>query len=110
MNAAKAQSVNNALNWTPALIRMLRGKRTQTDFGKLIHAPKNTVWRWEAGFAKPDAVHAQNLSKLAKKEGFLEDWQLVGSMTLVGDIEAGSKEISQKFRQAIHRSAQQLAE
>ena len=35
--------------WTPLLIRRLRGKRTQEEFAQVIGAPKNTVWRWEAG-------------------------------------------------------------
>jgi hypothetical protein len=30
------------------LVKQLRGKRTLADFGALIGAQKNTVWRWEA--------------------------------------------------------------
>jgi len=31
------------LHWTPHLIKRLRGKRTQAEFGTLPGAPKNTV-------------------------------------------------------------------
>jgi hypothetical protein len=29
--------------WTPTLIKRLRGKRTQGEFGKLLGVPNNTV-------------------------------------------------------------------
>ena len=32
-----------ARHWTPHLIKRLRGKRTQAEFGALLGAPKNTV-------------------------------------------------------------------
>ena len=64
-----------ARHWTPHLIKRLRGKRTQAEFGALLGAPKNTVWRWEAGQAHPDARYAARLSELARREHFLTDWQ-----------------------------------
>jgi transcriptional regulator with XRE-family HTH domain len=83
--------------WTPALIKRLRGKRTQEQFAQLIGAPKNTVWRWEAGHAAPAPAYAKKLSQIAAKERFLSDWQPVGSITWVGDLEAGSREITLAF-------------
>jgi DNA-binding transcriptional regulator YiaG len=58
-------------HWTPHLIKRLRGKRTQAEFGALIGVPKNTVWRWEAGQTCPDARHAAHLSELASTVSFL---------------------------------------
>ena len=57
-----------ALHWTPHLIKRLRGKRTQAEFGALLGAPKNTVWHWEADQAYPDARYAAGLSELAERE------------------------------------------
>ena len=85
---------------------MLRGKRTQSEFGELIGVPNNTVWRWEAGYADPQPEYAKRLSELADRERFLADWQLVGSMELVGDIEEGSKEIARRFKKSLARKAQ----
>src|SRR5881409_4402854 len=79
------------VQWTAERVKKLRAKRTQEEFGKLIRVPKNTVWRWEAGYAKPDAERAERLSRLAKKEKFLQDWKLQGSAELLGDLEEGSK-------------------
>ncbi len=110
MAALKEPSLKKDVDWTPALIKMLRGERTQTDFARLIGVPKNTAQRWESGQVKPDADHAHKLSKLAEKERFLEDWQLVGSITLIGDIEEGSKKIAEKFKKSLARTTRQLAE
>lgn len=99
-----------AMRWTPRLVKQLRGKRTLTDFGALIGAPKNTVWRWEAGKAEPDNSYADRLSHLAERERFLKDWKLVGSMTLVGDLESANAEIAALFRKSVERTARQLAE
>jgi transcriptional regulator with XRE-family HTH domain len=97
------------MRWTPRLVKQLRGKRTLTDFGALIGAPKNTVWRWEAGQAQPDATYADRLSELAEREHFLKDWKLVGSMTLVGDLESAKSEIAELFRRSVERTASQLS-
>jgi transcriptional regulator with XRE-family HTH domain len=84
--------------WTPERIRRLRGHRTQEQFGKVLNVPKNTVWRWEAGYARPDRKSAQRLSKFAQKEKFLQDWKLAGSAVLLGDIEEASRHISRHFK------------
>jgi DNA-binding XRE family transcriptional regulator len=99
-----------ALHWTPHLIKRLRGKRTQAEFGALLGAPKNTVWRWEAGQVHPDARYAARLSELARREHFLTDWQLVGSMTLLGDLESAKADIAKLFRTSLERTSGQLAE
>jgi hypothetical protein len=99
-----------ALQWTPHLIKRLRGKRTQAEFGALLGAPKNTVWRWEAGQAHPDARYADRLSALAEREHFLIDWQLVGSMTLLGDLGSAKADIAKLFRTSLERTSRQLAE
>ena len=96
--------------WTPRLIKRLRGKHTQAEFGALLGAPKNTVWRWEAGQAHPDARYAARLSELAEREHFLTDWQLLGSMTLLGDLESAKADIAKLFRTSLERTARQLAE
>jgi transcriptional regulator with XRE-family HTH domain len=95
--------------WTRQLIRRLRGKRTQAEFGALLGAPKNTVWRWEAGHMQPDAHYAARLSALAQRECFLEDWSLVGSMVLIGDLDGAKAEIAKLFRGSLERTARRLA-
>ncbi len=91
------------MRWTPRLVKQLRGKRTLADFGALIGASKNSVRRWELGEAQPDATYAKRLSELAERENFLKDWKLVGSMTLVGDLESATAEISELFRKSVER-------
>ena len=86
--------------WSRSLIRQLRGKRTQEEFARLIGAPKNTIWRWEAGYATPAAAYARKLSGIAAREGFLADWQPVGSISWVGDLDAGTREIAKDFSRA----------
>jgi hypothetical protein len=105
-----AQGKKQALDWTPHLIKRLRGKRTQAEFGALLDAPKNTVWRWEAGQARPEARYAARLSELAEREHFLTDWQLVGSMTLLGDLESAKADIAKLFRMSLERTSRQLSE
>lgn len=95
--------------WTPDLIKQLRGKRTQAEFGALLGTSKNTVWRWEAGQAHPAPHFATRLSELAERECFLRDWQLVGSMTLVGDLEDARADIDNLFRMSVERTSRQLA-
>jgi hypothetical protein len=99
-----------AFQWTPHLIKRLRGMRTQAEFGALLGAPKNTVWRWEADRAHPDARYAARLSELAEHEHFLTDWQLIGSMTLLGDLERARADIAKLFRTSLERTSRQLAE
>lgn len=95
-------------SWPASLIKQLRGKRTQADFGRLLGVPKNTVLRWEAGQVKPNSTNAEHLSTLAEKEQFLADWNLVGSIIILGDIEEGSREISEQMQEAIERSIQEF--
>lgn len=108
MRAVKNISTTEDTNWSPALIRMLRGKRSQAAFGGLIGVPKNTVWRWEAGSVRPDPENANKLAALARREGFLKDWQLAGSMVLVGDLESSSTRIGEAFKKSLTRAAKQL--
>jgi hypothetical protein len=96
------------MRWTPRLVKQLRGKRTLSNFGALIGAPKNTVWRWEAGQAHPDATYAERLSELAEREHFLKNWKLAGSMMLIGDLEGAKAEIAELFRGSIERTARRL--
>jgi transcriptional regulator with XRE-family HTH domain len=96
------------MRWTPRLIKRLRGKRTLAEFGALLGAPKNTVWRWEAGKSRPDVAYSKRLSGLARRERFLREWRLVGSMALVGDLEGAKAEIAALFRASIERTSRQL--
>ena len=108
MGAARNISTTAESGWTPTLIRMLRGKRSQAAFGGLIGVPKNTVWRWESGNVRPDPENADKLSALARREGFLQDWQLAGSMVLIGELELASTKISEAFQKSLARAAKQL--
>lgn len=108
--ATHPQQHNAAWSWTPQLIRRLRGQRTQAAFGVLVGVSKNTVWRWEAGHACPAAPYAARLAALAAREHFLSDWELVGSMTLLGDLESAPAEIAALFRTALERTACHLGE
>jgi transcriptional regulator with XRE-family HTH domain len=98
------------LRWTPRLIKRLRGKRTLAELGALLGAPKNTVWRWEAGKSQPDEIYAARLSDLAMRERFLKDWKLAGSVTLLADLDSAKAEIAAMFRQSLERTARQLGE
>src|SRR5438067_13561792 len=93
-----------SIEWTSQRIRRLRGKRTQAEFGRRVGVPKNTVWRWEAGYSRPDAERARRLAALAKREKFLRDWRLAGSAVLLGDIEEGSKILAKQFKLRMPRS------
>jgi DNA-binding XRE family transcriptional regulator len=108
MGAAKNVSTTEETGWTPALIRMLRGKRSQAAFGGLIGVPKNTIWRWEAGSVRPDLENANKLAALARREGFLKDWRLAGSMMLIGELEPASNKISEAFKKSLARATKQL--
>jgi DNA-binding XRE family transcriptional regulator len=89
--------------WNAVLIKQLRGKRTQEEFARLLGAPKNTVWRWEAGYVVPTTRYARKLSALATREGFLANWKAVGSIVWVGDLDAGSKDILREFSRTVAR-------
>ena len=102
-------SVKLNAKWSPAQIKRLRGKRTQDEFARLIGAPKNTVWRWEAGHARPSAAYEKKLSGVAGRERFLADWALLGSITWVGDLEAGAREIAVEFSRSLAGAPQRRA-
>jgi transcriptional regulator with XRE-family HTH domain len=96
--------------WTPRLIKRLRGKRSQAEFGVLVGATANTIWRWEDGRSVPDQPHSQKLSALAERERFLKEWKLAGSGTLAGDLDAASRHLSEKLRQTLAHRRQALHE
>jgi transcriptional regulator with XRE-family HTH domain len=108
VSGTRTQEQIQETRWTPHLIRQLRGKRTQAAFGTLLGAAKNTVWRWEAGQARPDARYAARLTELAAYEHFRYDWQLVGSMSLHGDLENARADIAALFRASLERTSRQL--
>jgi hypothetical protein len=108
VSGTRTQERVQETRWTPHLIRQLRGKRTQTAFGALLGAAKNTVWRWEARQARPDARYAARLTELAVREHFHHDWQLVGSMSLHGDLENAKGDIAALFRTSLERTSRQL--
>jgi transcriptional regulator with XRE-family HTH domain len=103
-------SQTSAMRWTPRLIRHLRGTRTQAEFGALLGARKNTIWRWEAGQARPDARYRARLCELAGRERFLDDWQLVGSMTLIGDLDSAQAKMTDLFRSSLEHTSRLLTE
>lgn len=92
-------------HWTAERVRKLRGQRTQEQFGRLIGVPKNTVWRWESGYARPDAKRSRKLYHLAESENFQKDWKLEGSATLLGDLEEGSKYLRKLLKPSLRRIA-----
>ena len=100
----------NEVRWTPTLIRQLRGARTQTAFAALLGARKNTIWRWEAGQAIPDARYRARLGELAERERLLDDWQLVGSVTLIGDLDSAQAEMSDLFRRSLEQTSRTFTE
>lgn len=100
--------MNKETRWTPRLIKQLRGKHSLAEFAASVGASKNTVARWEAGCAAPNTKHSERLSELAEREHFLKDWKLVGSMSLVGDLENAKAEIVELFRSSVERTARQL--
>jgi transcriptional regulator with XRE-family HTH domain len=108
VTSTPTQEFPHEMDWTPYLIKQLRGKRTQAEFGSLLGAPKNTVWRWEAGQVRPDARYSARLTELAERESFLRDWQLVGSMILLGDLENAEAEIAALFRKSLERTSHEL--
>ncbi len=108
MATNRAEPFETEICWTPSLIRRLRGRRTQSEFGKLLGVPKNTVWRWEAGRAAPAARYVEALSKLASRQQFLKDWKLVGSMKLLVSLEEGSKAIRASLEKSLLRSSREL--
>lgn len=108
--ATTIKKFKKEIHWTPFLIKKLRGKRTQAEFGELIGAPKNTVWRWEAGQSCPDSHYLARLFDIATREHFFLNWKLAGSMALSGNLVTARSEITAIFRKALERSVLQLME
>jgi len=100
--------VSEFADWTSEKVKRLRGQRTLEQFGQLLRVPKNTVWRWEAGYASPDAERSRRLSRLARKERFLHDWNLKGSATLLGDLEEGSRHLAKHLKPSLRRIADMI--
>jgi hypothetical protein len=96
--------------WTAGLIKRLRGKRSQTEFGVLVGARANTIWRWEDGRTRPDDTHSHRLDQLARQEHFLADWRLAGSITLRGDVEAALWKLSRQTEQTLSKRSLALRE
>ena len=97
-----------ANKWSPLLLKRLRGKRTLEGFAVLLGAPKNTVWRLEAGHTHPSSAYAKRLSRLAQKEQFLADWQPVGSITFVGNLKKGSQAVAREFSRGLARGPHRI--
>lgn len=95
-------------NWTPLLIKRLRGKRTQQEFGRLVGVALNTVWRWEEGRVEPAPEHHRRLSEIAGEEHFLKDWKLAGSGTLVGDLDSALNRLRSERKQFLKERKQKL--
>lgn len=110
MSAGTIILLEKRVRWTPRSIKRLRGKRTLTEFGAMLGAPRNTIWRWEAGKSQPGKTYAERLSELAGRERFFVEWSLAGSMTMLGDLGSAKAEIAAMFRHSIERSARQLTE
>jgi DNA-binding XRE family transcriptional regulator len=96
--------------WTPRLIKQLHGNRSLAGFATLVGATRNTVWRWETGRSQPNATYSKRLSTIAQREHFLKDWKLVGSMTLLGDVEGAHAAIAELFCKSVKRTARQLTD
>ncbi len=107
MATARAKPTK-AFTWTAALIRRLRGKRTQAQFGRLVGAAKNTIWRWESGRVVPGPASRARLTRLAERERFSSDWTLAGSIRILGDIEEGSRLISKALKRSLERSIREF--
>jgi hypothetical protein len=108
MSRARELLPPRLVHWTPGLIRDLRGKRSQAEFGERVGVAKNTIWRWEAGYSEPDPACQARLTEIAAQEDFLANWQLVGSITRIGDLEKGSRQIAEMIRESITRTTRAL--
>lgn len=108
MATATASSGTVERAWTGALVRRLRGKRTQEQFGRLLGVPKNTVWRWESGRVTPDVENSRRLSQVAKREGFRDNWKVAGSLRFEGAIDGPSRSIQRAIFRSLLRTAREL--
>jgi len=101
---------NIPTRWTPRLIKQLLGNRSLAGFATLVGTTRNTVWRWETGRSQPNATYSMRLSTIAQREHFLKDWKLVGSMTLLGDLEGAQAAIAELFSESVECTTRQLAD
>ena len=62
--------------------------------------PKNTVWRWEAGYSKPDAERNRAAFPSGQERKIPPSWKLEGSAELLGDLEGGLKILREMFEVA----------
>ena len=98
----------SAFNWTRALIRRLRGKRTQAEFGRVLGVPKNTIWRWEAGAVAPDHHNTRRLDRLAERERFQRAFKVAGSLTIIGGAPAGPRRLARVILRSLEQTARRL--
>jgi len=98
----------SAFAWTGRLIRRLRGKRTQAEFGRVLGVPKNTVWRWEAGAVAPDPDNARRLHRLAERELFQRSFKVAGSLKIIGGRPAAPRGLSREILRSLERTAHHL--
>src|SRR5437660_9897441 len=110
MPRTKEPLPRKTLRWSPRLIRDLRGKRSQAKFGALLGVAKNTVWRWEAGYAEPEAAAVARLTGLAERENFLADWHLVGSIPRIGHPEDESRRIAEMIQPSLERTTREISD
>ena len=101
-------SPQSALAWTGALIRRLRGKRTQAEFGRVLGVPKNTVWRWEAEVVAPDPHNAMRLGRLAERERFQQAFKVRGSLTIIGASSADPRGLARTILRSLEQTARRL--
>jgi transcriptional regulator with XRE-family HTH domain len=108
MATSARTSPQSALDWRGPLIRRLRGKRTQAEFGRLLGVPKNTVWRWEAGAAAPDADNVRRLSRLAQRERFQRSFKVAGSLRVIGGSLPAPRGLARMILRSLERTARRL--
>jgi transcriptional regulator with XRE-family HTH domain len=96
------------INWTPRLIKRLRGNRSFQQFAALLGTTANTVWRWEDARTTPAEHYQQKLSDLASNEHFFSNWKLVGSIELVENFELVHKEFRQRVKSTLNKRAKEL--
>ena len=110
MSQALETHGRKGIRWTAGMIKRFRGKRSQTEFGRLVGARANTIWRWEDGRTRPDDNHVHRLDQLADHERFLADWTLAGSIILRGDVDAALRRLSRETEETLARRSRSLRE
>jgi len=108
MATSARTSPQSAFAWTGTLVRRLRGKRTQAEFGRILGVPKNTVWRWEAGAVAPDRDNVRRLHRLAERERFQQGFKVAGSLKIIGGSPTASRGLSRLILRSLERTARRL--